>query len=530
MFAMTRSRLLGVLLGAISCFLAAESVGQVTVESRLESLQQTVQQQQAVIQRQSALLEQQMRRLEKLESPSTETETETEIDFFADSRPPRFRELPVQASGYFQDDDADDVASRGTEEKAGDSVQNDSASVYFNKGYDGGFTLTGPIDDLKNGKPKFTMKIGSWGQLRHNFFDSRGLTLDQNDLEFERLRLTFSGYAYNPNFTYSFQFDADSDSGAGAQNVDMLDYYGTYDFGADLFGAEKKRLALRFGRWKVGFNRAREESGTRMQFSDRSTASVIFDFDRSIAIALLGEGVPTVGEKFTWEVALTNGIDNAGFRPSRAGQLDRNLGMSARTNWLVMGDWGNDGHADIDFRDIPALRMGSGFTYTRPDVEGVREFNFPRVLAGGANINTALPAGVTAYNLFMFANDLNLKYQGFSLVSETYYRHISGFAGFGLASFSDFGYWNEVGYFVVPQKVQLIARHAHVRGDSGTLGVFDTSSDEVAGGIVFYFNKHNSKLTFDVTHLNGASASDSAINIRPGDLGTLYRTTYQWKF
>jgi hypothetical protein len=241
--------------------------------------------------------------------------------------------------------------------------------------------------------------------------------------------------------------------------------------------------------------------------------------------------LPIIGEKFNWEFALTNGIDNAGFLPSRAvEQLDRNPGFAARVNWLVTGDWGKDGHADLDFRDVPALRLGSGFTYTRPDIEGLREFVFPRVVSSGRNIITVLPAGITAYNLFMFANDINLKYQGFSFVSETYFRQIAGFSGGGLPSFSDYGYWNEVGYFIVPEKVQLIARHAHIRGDSGSLGAFDTSSDELAAGFVVYFNKHNSKLTFDVTDLNGATANDSAINIRPGDDGTLFRTTYQWKF
>lgn len=508
---------------AFVSFLPASSIfGQAHPQNQETDLQKIVEQQQSIIQQQSQLLERQMQRLEALEAKSAAgSSSHANIGFAAESRP-MINGLPVQEAELQDSTDAKSESSEEEEKK--------EKPKYSNNGYDGGFTLTGPINDLKDGKPKFTMKIGSWGQLRHNYFDSTGPTRDQNDLEFERLRLTFGGYAYNPNFTYSFQFDADSDSGAGAQNVDMLDYYGTYDIGADLFGAEKKRLAIRFGRWKIGFNRAREESGTMMQFSDRSTASVIFDFDRSIAVGLLGEMLPFVGEKLNWEVALTNGIDNAGFRPSRAGQLDRNLGFAARTNWLVTGDWGKDGHADLEFRDIPALRLGSGFTYTRPDVEGTNEFNFPRVLASGANINTALPAGVTAYNLFMFANDINFKYQGFSLVSETYYRQISGFTGGGLPSFSDYGYWNEIGYFIVPEKVQLIARHAHVRGDSGTLGAFDTSSDEIAGGVVCYFNKHNSKLTFDVTNLNGASASDSAINIRPGDDGTLFRTTYQWKF
>ncbi|MEK6237848.1 MAG: porin [Planctomycetales bacterium] len=127
----------------------------------------------------------------------------------------------------------------------------------------------------------------------------------------------FNGHAFKPSFQYFFQLDADSDA---AETVDMLDYYVTYDFGRDLFCCEKNWLALRFGKWKIGFNRAREESGTRMQFTDRSTASVLFDFDRGLGVGLLGKVGP-----LDWQVAVSNGIDTGGYRPSRFGSLDRNL-------------------------------------------------------------------------------------------------------------------------------------------------------------------------------------------------------------
>ena len=298
---------------------------------QIEELKSIIQKQNRLIEEQTEILQRQSQQLEAFESPIQNTQTSPNTFQYSGhsssselNQPGNFEFLPPQ----------------------------DSTGKPFNNGYEGGFTLKGPMDDLtSSGKPKFLMNIGSWGQLRHNFFDSNGPNLDQNDIEFERLRLVFKGHAFNPNFEYFLQLDADADSGAGAQNVDMLDYYGTFDFGNEYCCLEKKQLRFRFGRWKIGFNRAREESGTRMQFSDRSTASVLFDFDRSMAIGLLGEMTPMVGENFGWEVNLTNGIDNANFRPSRFGALDRNLGMSTRVNWLVTGDWGKDGHMDLMYRD-----------------------------------------------------------------------------------------------------------------------------------------------------------------------------------
>lgn len=393
--------------------------------------------------------------------------------------------------------------------------------------YDGGFEISG-IGDGKD--DKYRMRIGSWGQFRHNYFDSDGPNRDQNDFDLERLRLVFDGYAFNPSFRYFFQLDADSDA---SETVDMLDYYVTYDFGHDMLCHDEGRLALRFGKWKIGFNRAREESGTRMQFSDRSMSSVLFDFDRSLGIGLLGRLDPAIGP-IDWQVTLANGIDTGGFRPSRAitgnSDLDRNFAVATRVNWLLSGDWGKDGHADLDCRTTPAIRFGTGFTHTRKDSEGFREFVFPRIVDSGALISTVLPADVSAYNLTMYSVDMNVKYRGFSGVFEYYFRRCTEFEANVVPDLLDHGYWAEVGYFLKPEHLQLIARHSRIVGDSGTLGATNQSADEVAGGVVVYAKRHRMKLTFDVTHLNGAPINDSALNIRPGDAGWLYRTQLQWKF
>lgn len=391
-----------------------------------------------------------------------------------------------------------------------------------NDAYDGGFLILG-----KGSKDEtFKMRIGNWGQFRHNFFDSDGPNSDQNDFDLERLRLVFNGHAFNPNFTYFFQFDADSDAN---ETVDMLDYYVTYDIGNDMLCCEEGRLAVRFGKWKIGFNRAREESGTRMQFSDRSMASVLFDFDRSLGIGLLGKIDSAIGP-VDWQVTLANGIDTGGFRPSRAGDLDRNFAIATRVNWLLSGDWGKDGHADLDYRTTPAIRLGTGFTHTRPDAEGAREFSFPRVIDSGSSISTVLPGGVSSYNLSMYSVDLNLKYRGFSGIFEYYFRRLHDFEGGTVPDLLDHGHWAEVGYFLKPEHVQVIARHSRIVGDSGSLGTVDQSADELAAGVVVYAMRHRFKLTFDATHLNGAPINDSALNIRPGDAGWLYRTQLQWKF
>lgn len=95
-------------------------------------------------------------------------------------------------------------------------------------GYQIGFTIASPEGvKIGTGAP-LSMRINSWFQFRHTGFASHRSSEDQNDLEFERLRLTFQGNVYTPDLKYFIQFDGDDDQ---AQVSDWLDYYIRYDFG-----------------------------------------------------------------------------------------------------------------------------------------------------------------------------------------------------------------------------------------------------------------------------------------------------------
>ncbi len=391
-------------------------------------------------------------------------------------------------------------------------------------GYDGGFIISSPSGtSLDTDAADFLMRVGGWGQLRHSYFSSDGPNPDLNDLEWERLRFVVDGHAYSSDFMYFFQMDADSDD---SEMVDMLDYYVTYDFGHDLFGADRKRIALRLGKWKIPFARSREESGTRLAFTDRTIAGVFFDFNRSIGVGLTGEA-----DCFNWDVTLTNGINTGGFQTGRSGDLDRNFAVATRITKVLSGDYGGDGESDIDFRTVPAWRVGTGFTYGRVDRDdGPREFARQRAVDSGEPLSMLLPPGVEAYNIYMFAADSHVKYRGFSLITEYLFRQISGFAGAPVTDLFDHGLIVQSGYFIVPHKLELLARWSRIIGDSGTLGARDESADEIGAGVVWFIRGQNMKITFDATHLNGAPISDSALNILPGDDGWLYRTQFQFKF
>ncbi len=394
-------------------------------------------------------------------------------------------------------------------------------------GYDNGFAMTSPGGvKLKPGDVPFSLRLNSWMQFRHTYFDSDGPNPDENDLEFERLRLTLQGHAYTSDLKYFMQFDGDSD---GAEAVDFLDYYFAYDIGHHRCCLDQRRFGFKVGKWKVPYNRARNESLWKMQFADLSITSGFFDANRALGVGVFGK-VDALGKVFVYETGVFNGLRNEGFRPGRRGELDRNFAYAGRVHSVLVGEWGDDGQPDLHAHEHLAVRVGAGTAITRVDNEGLREFERIFVVDSGATLASILPPGVTAYDLAMYACDANFKYRGLSFHSEYYWRHIFNFAGAPVPDLFDHGFFVQSGYFIVPEKFELAARWSRIVGDSGTLGATTQSADEITAGCTWYFNGNNAKLTFDATHINGAPLTDSRLNLLAGDIGWLYRTQLQLRF
>lgn len=389
--------------------------------------------------------------------------------------------------------------------------------------YDKGFVLR-PVDADQT---PFEMKINSWLQLRHSLLDSDGPTPDQNDMEFERARLLFSGFALKKDLEYFIQIDADDNQ---TQRLDLLDYYLSYDVGHDQFGLDAGTIGVRTGRWKIPFNRSRYTSGLNLQFADRSLAGVFFDIDRSVGVSLYGEADAPVAP-VNWEVALINGIRTNGLRPNRVGDLDRNLGVSGRVFSDVLGKWGSDYESDLAWHEELAVRLGAGFAFSREDItEGPAEASGQRVTDSGATLTSILPMGASAYDVTLFALSADFRYQGWSLSTEYYFRSLSDFSGAAVPDLFDHGFLLQGGYFVIPEKLEAFTRWSRIVGDSGSLGASDQSADEVAGGVAWWIKGRNLKLLFDVTHVNSSPVNDSAVGFQPGDDGMLYRTQLQVSF
>jgi hypothetical protein len=394
-------------------------------------------------------------------------------------------------------------------------------------GYDDGFVIASDqARELRPAESPYLLRINGWGQFRHAVLDSAGPNPDVNQFQLARARLVFSGNAIVPDLTYFVQLDGRSGSGDVAR---LLDYYLQYDLGHGLWGLSRGALQFRAGKYKVPVTMARELSGREFEFADRSVASTFFDVNRSVGVGLYGR-IDALPIPLHWETSIFNGLITGGAETGSSGALDDNFAYSGRIYAYPNGEWGTGALADFDWHERLATRVGAGFASSTIDRSGSTEFESIRAVDAGLRLSELLPRSVNQYDAQYYCMDASCKLRGWSMTMEYYFRTIDDLHGSNVSNLFDHGFWFQTGKFIIPRKLQLISRWSRVQGDSGSLGRDDRSSDEVAGGMVWYFRDQHAKLTFDVTHLNGAPIDSRALGISPGDIGWLYRTQLQVAF
>ncbi len=399
-------------------------------------------------------------------------------------------------------------------------------------GYDEGFLIgTSQAMNLEADNLPFQMKVNGWGQLRLTNFESSNSTInDQKQFQLKRARVIFSGSAFTEDFSYLFQLDGRSSSG---DNMRLLDYLLTYDLGHHRLGLETGKIGFKTGKYKMPFHMARQLSTREIEFTDRSMASTFFDVNRSLAWGLYGR-IDRTRVPVHWEAAIFNGLVTGGAETGSSGQLDNNFAYSTRLFWFPTGDWGTGELADFEGHCRLATRVGVGFANSTVDELGETEFGSVRVVDSGGKLadQLAAPNFSSEYTVSLYSIDASMKYAGWSMTCEYYFRQIGDFqpASVPALNLFDHGHWLQVGKFIVPNELEVLTRWSRVSGDSGTLGAGNQSAEEISAGFAWYIRDQHAKFTVDTTYLDGAPISSQALGIDPGYAGWLFRTQIQFAF
>jgi hypothetical protein len=352
-----------------------------------------------------------------------------------------------------------------------------------------------------------------------------------------RARVNFSGNAVTPDLTYKLEGDF---YGNGTGNFTVTDAFVAYRF-TDLF-------RIKAGSYKVPFAKAELTSDTNGQFNERSEVLFPFDPVRSIGVSLYGDFIKdTLG----YEVAVNNGSRSNTLRYPETvgltGNLDNRLGFYGRVQWAGSGKIS-------DFADEPDLRkdnrdfiwmLGGAAGYESQNATN-NAFPSPQTTASTPGLsNGDGPGFASPYNLngdiFRGTIDWSAKYQGFSATTGAYIQQVNANPGntsstsatnvstgpYGAtdSSFFQWGTYGQVGYFIIPQKLELTGR-AGILATEGypNIGEFYTL------GANYYIYGHNLKVTSDVTYSPEAAYTDAASGLLQNTHEVLFRVQLQLKF
>jgi hypothetical protein len=372
--------------------------------------------------------------------------------------------------------------------------------------YDKGFRLRS-----SDGSSPFELRVNGRMQMRYVGFasdETNPPNPNRSDFDIERARLEFAGTFFDENTHFYINLDADTDDN---HSVVFHDFWVNYDV------AENHSIYV----GKAFFPGTRDwiSGSTRTHFIDRSLATTFFRPDRTVGVWAIGK----MSEDVNYRVMVGNGLKTTDLKYN---EIDDKFAYAASL-WIDPFAAYGKGYADISYHEELAMRIGTTFSYTeqedgqgnaRPEAASVR-------LSDGTKLTDR---GADQYNYHMGAFDIAMKYQGFSANSEMFYRYIDEIEGpltpSTNSSYYDWGGYCDMGYMIVPGKLEPVIRFSTVQGS-----IKDTW--EYAGGVNYYVDgTHKNKLSIDLSKFDGSPTSNSGPNYRVGDDGWLFRIQWQIAF
>jgi hypothetical protein len=303
--------------------------------------------------------------------------------------------------------------------------------------------------------------------------DSLRIFDGRNDIYWHRVMIWLTGYLGTPNLTYM----------ATVWTVTTTQQTLVYG-----------NIMYRFNNYvKVGIgitpnNCIRSLQGTFPLFSstDRTMAEDALRGGFTNGIFAMGQITPNL----RYSMALGNNLSILGIKASN---LTRHFSKSISLSWMpTTGEFGpRGGYGDLEHHEKAATRFGVSYCHSRenrfnntgtpaPDNTQVRLSDGVLFFETGA-----LAPGVTVVeaNFDMTAFDLGIKYKGFGLHTEIYYRTLSKMDADGslpLHSITDKGYTLQALYMAVPKILCIYGVNSMIFDE------FNRKPYEIGGGVNIY--------------------------------------------
>ena len=317
-----------------------------------------------------------------------------------------------------------------------------------------------------------------------------------DSIEVNRNFIQLSGFALDPRL----QFTAFIFSSTAINDTVYLGWM-NYHFN-DAFD-------LRVGNWLVPGTREWVESFRYTMGADRLMATTFFRPNISPGIWAQGEPI-----KNLYYVAMlanslnrfTQGIERVGAAATFGGTVW----------WEPHGEFG-PGPSDIENHQTPTPRIGTNLAVSHEANQAAPVFGLGNPedtilrLSNGTPLFRpgALGPGVNLVStaVQLWTVDAALKYRGFGISGEYFFRWLDGFKDIGARSphrtIFDQGGLLQAGYFLAPSKLEMFARTSFVAGPFG-------GGNEYGGGVNWYVkNSRDWRMTFEVLRIDHSPARTS---------------------
>ncbi|MGR3177389.1 MAG: hypothetical protein ACUZ8E_04975 [Candidatus Anammoxibacter sp.] len=387
----------------------------------------------------------------------------------------------------FVRENLDQIVDKKIEEYFEKEENRDKLSSYIklplDMGYEHGFYL-------RTNDNRFSFKFNPLLQFRYTFedFDDRE---DDSSFKIDRARLVFQGNAYNPNIKYFIQLETRSTGTKdGSKAVEMIDFFSDITY--------VPNAKIRFGQYRVPFNRQMDTLIWKLQMIDRSVANNEFNLGRQL-------GLMVYGELLDHKLEYYGGFWNGNFRNESRNDNNEHLWI-IRASYSPFGIYSYD-ESDLEYSESLKAHISASIAFDSVDDVTVELDDIVFVTAGGIDIiqNTVTADEVDRTQV---AGEFGFKYRGLSLISEYYWRKQSGISDVNLI---DYGFFVQAGYFLIPKKLELAGRYSLVEFDDE---LEKDSLKNAAIGVNYFFNGHQSKLQFNAVRFNEEKGNADNIDYR----------------
>jgi hypothetical protein len=356
-----------------------------------------------------------------------------------------------------------------------------------------------------------------------DYFGNTHTVVQRQDIQLNKFFLPFSGWFLDPRFRYYlYVWSANTAQGDPAQVVG----------GGNISFAFNKYVILGGGITSLPSVRSTEgQFPYWLGEDDRLTSDEFFRGSYTTGFWVKGQ----VTDGLNYMAMIANNLSTLGVSAS---QLDNLIAtQSFMVNWLpTTKEFGlYQTFGDFDFHDKVATRIGVHFTHSREDKQnqpGTDSIENSQIrLTDGSVIFTPdlFGAGITVDKVTykMSSVDAGVKYRGFSLEAEYYWRWLSNFAGTntgGIANINDHGFQAQSSAMVVPKFLQAYLSGSEIQGHYG-------DGSEVRAGVNWYpVGKRGFRTNGEWIHLNHCPVGYTAVPYPVGGNGDVFHVNIEMNF